>query len=254
MNEQDLRSALRAEMSAATRPPSMNGTEVLDAARRADRKRKAGLAGLGAAGAVAAIAAGAMLLPGLGGTDTDTIAIGAPGKTTSATTAPPTKTSWPNGQPDRTATAGPRYDRAVELLDLLTDALPKNYSEEDGWHQAQFDQYDGDREAWEYAVTIKSEVKPTVMATVFTPGNSQPETPCAREGSPMRCEPLMVDGKQVWIVTYGRKPAHVAPMLGASYRHPDGTVVQISMEGNSEFPFTKQALAELTVSSRFALS
>ncbi|WP_436492686.1 hypothetical protein [Actinokineospora sp. HUAS TT18] len=251
MNEHDLRDALGATMAATAAPPSMNGSVVLDAARRAERKRKATFAGLGAAGAVAVITAGAVLLPGLGGTDSDTIAIGAPSRTT--TTSPSkTETSWPNGQPDRTATAGPRYDKAVELLDLLKDALPNGFPTGDTRHQAQFDQYIGHREAWEYDAYIAGATA-SVMVTVLTPGNSRPEDPCA--GEPMLvCEPLIVDSEKVWIVSRVADGNQFDATKGAFYRHTDGTVVEVVQSGTGQLPLTQQELARLAMSPRFHLS
>lgn len=298
MNEQELRHALRATMTVVDTPPPMSETSVLDAARQAQRTRKARLAGLGSAAAVSAIAVAAVVLvsnAGSGSTD-----VGQSGGTaTQATTTHPTaiatvpgggadatpdpsedtKTSWPNGQTDRTARSGPQFERGEVLLGKLTEVVPAGfdaptdlkyadpkYTGELRFSESQFSDYVDGAEVWEYRAVqpvAKDGGLGELLVQVYTPGNRMTGDGCALaptlwsiEGG--ICEEKVVDGKRVGVFTPpgGQYGLH----SWAGYRLGDGTVVflaqSLGYEGSgkpalTEAPLSADRLAELAADPRF---
>ncbi|MGQ0839393.1 hypothetical protein [Actinokineospora sp.] len=289
MNEQDLRHALRGAMSTAEPPPSMNGSEMLDTAQRALRRRRAAWAGAGTAAAVAVITAGAVVLPGLTG-GSPQVGVAAGGITTTRpvqTTPPPpstdpssTKTSWPDGQTDRTASQGPRHAKGLELLDLLTASAPEGFETptdlkpanpefagELRGHQAQFADEVGGKQIWEYQAAMPlgfADKWGKLMVEVHIAGNKDEGESCALIksfwGVGGECQLFDVDGKQVGVIT---KPDDDRFDQWAAYRHPDGTTVAVAqskaywmtdLPGLAEQPLTVAQLARLAAESKFALS
>lgn len=286
MTEQEFRNALRGVMTATPAPPSMNSTVVLDAAQRAHRRRRAALAGTASAAAVVLIAAGAIAVtsltrddnsPNLGG-------VGGPAGGSGAVTtdAPDTKTSWPDGQTDRTASQGPRADKGVELMDLLTASVPAGLQSPTDLkpapgaelhgdlrtHQAQFADEVAGKQIWEYMVSIPVGANGKwgrLLAEVHTAGNLVPGDGCALTakfwGMGGECQLVTVGDKQVGVAI--RPTGDDRFDQWAGYRHPDGTVVFIAqarmyqMAGLPELagvPLTPQQLAELAADPKFHLS
>ncbi|QQQ74913.1 hypothetical protein IOD16_27860 [Saccharothrix sp. 6-C] len=184
----------------------------------------------------------------------------------SATVLPPsgrplsdTSTPWPNGQSDRTATSGPRADKGVRLLNDLASSLPPGVRAEDRtrigfadygpmtWRQAQFAEYAGDLEVWNYdartPVVITGEAGVgELFIRVETRGNTRlgDLVGCAaatRYAYPVEggaCALVDVGGKQVALVTGATPDADSNTMDSAAfYRHPDGTLVTVGY--SSEF-------------------
>jgi hypothetical protein len=282
MNERDLRDALHNAMIAAPAPPPMNSGAVLEAARRATRRRRVGVAGAAsAAAAVALIAVGAILLSGTPRTIAPALAGGGDVTTT---TEPPdnTKPSWPDGQTDRTATTGPRFDKGVQLLDLLTASIPESlraptdlkpaagasYVTELRSHQSQYADTVAGKQIWEYMVSIPIGANGKwgkLLAEVHTAGNQIPGEGCALTtqlwGMGGQCSLITVGGKDLGIAT---GPANNVQFdQWTSYRHPDGTIVYIAQAKTYNFsglhslttlPLTPQQLAELAMDPKFHLN
>lgn len=308
MNEHELKRALRETMVASSPPPPMDATAALDRAHGAARRRRAtwgaGVAGL----AVVGIAVGAVLVPNLGGGDRVDAAAppeppaalssvppspsaepsSAPPATT-GTAVPPsdTKTPWPDGQTDRTATSGPRADKARNLLNDLMSALPTGLKAEDrtriGYpdygpmtrHQGQYLDTVNGVQVWQYTATtpIVRPGEPAVAELwiqVETKGNTHvPGEACAAATAhpyPITggtCEVVEVEGKRVGVVTGATAdPMRNTYDSAAFYRHPDGTLVIIGVAkeygesghpGMAEVPLTAQQLAGLAVDPRFHL-
>ncbi|GAA1270504.1 hypothetical protein [Saccharothrix xinjiangensis] len=306
MNEHELRSAMRDAVVASSPPPPMDAGAALDRGRRARRRRKATW---GASLAVVGIAVGAVLAPNLvggagrgeapvaSGSSEDTrppsVTPAAPPSQPVGVTrgAPPpaasTRPSWPDGQTDRTATRGPRADRARGLLDDLRAALPAGLAGEDRErighpdhgpmtrHQGQYaDTVDG-VEVWEYTATTPV-VRPGEPAVaelwiqVETRGNNRVGgeacEAATRHPHPLSgggCEVVEVDGKRVGVVTGAvADPVRNTYDAGAFYRHPDGTLVMIGVSkafgesghpGMASVPLDGRQLAALAVDPRFHL-
>jgi len=274
MNEHELKSALQEVMVASSPPPPMSPEAALDRGRRAQRRRKTAVGGGFAGLAVVAIAVGAVMVPNLGGGGSDLpVAAGqssdsGPSVTPTASPPPsltpasppqsagpsvddPTRTPWPNGQADRTATSGPRADKGAKLLADLGSVLPPGVRAEDrtriGFadygpmtrHQAQFVEHAGDLEVWDYeahtpvAVTGEAGVG-ELFLRVETRGNDRlgdlvgcaaaTRFPYPVEGG--TCSVVDVGGKQVAVVTGATANAdHNTLDAAAFYRYPDGTLV-----------------------------
>jgi hypothetical protein len=277
VSEQDFKRALRDSMAVVTAPPPMNEAVVLDAAKRAVRRRRAMWASGASAVAVVALAVGvAFAAPG---TDRSAPKVGA--EVTSTTNPPPssddTKPNWPNGQTDATARSGPRYEQGVTLLNKVLEVVPPGFESpadlegrEGGlagvplrYHQATWG-YDEQVEWWTYDATIpvtKADKVGSLHVSVSTAGNDLPGAQSCELSLPNgpvaggSCQEVTVAGKTIVVVT---APAGVE----ATYRHPDGTMVSVRQsavfEGYgypplSEVPFTSAQLAELATDPRFHL-
>ncbi|MFD0203459.1 MULTISPECIES: hypothetical protein [Saccharothrix] len=275
MNEHELKSALQDVMVASSPPPPMSPEAALEHGRRAQRRRKAAV-GAGFAGfAVVAIAVGAVVVVpnlGAGGADLQVAAgqsaetrpsvtptASAPPSVTPTVTPPPssappggsTETPWPNGQTDRTATSGPRADKGAKVLNDLASSLPPGVKAEDrtriGFadygpmtrHQAQFAEYVGDLQVWEYWVrtpvvitgeagvgelTLQVETKGNTRLGDLDGCQAAAAFPYPISGG--TCALVDVGGKQVAVVTGATVDGGANTMDAAAfYRHPDGTRV-----------------------------
>jgi hypothetical protein len=270
LNEQDFRTALRDTMSVQVAPPQMSDAPVLEAAHRDRKRRRAKWAGLGSAAAVVAVAAGVAFLapsgPGDGG-----VHVGAQPPSGSAP-ASDTKTSWPKGQTDRTATSGTQYERGATLADKLAEVVPAGYDLPDSLpgsdlpakdHQAQFADRVGDKDVWEYmayASPTKGAGAGELLVLVNSPGGATGDG-CGIEpalwGMTGNCTAVAVDGKQVAVVDITTDNRFDQ---WAGYRYEDGTTVFVA-QGLSHhasgqpalgaLPFTSEQLAALAVDPRF---
>ena len=293
MTEHDLKRALRDAMATTQAPPPMSEVRVLEAAKTAQKHRRAALAGAASAVAVVAIAVTAVVLPGREG-DAVSPGVGPPA-TSSATDSPTTtgtpsttgagsedtETSWPNGQTDRTASSGPRYDRGVSLDELVEEIVPEGYATptdltaSEGfalrYHQAQFRDYvngdpNGDQ-VWEYYASLpvtKDGGAGTVFVMVVTPGDGG----LSGEGCAFAdvlwdeasaCEDVTVGDGTVGLATGAEGSAF---SQWAGYRHADGTVVYVAqalvdnrsgLTPLAQLPFTQDQLATLATDPRFHL-
>ncbi|WP_433161865.1 hypothetical protein [Kribbella sp. CA-247076] len=290
MNEEDLNQAMRDVMERSTPPPSMDPSRALDRGRRARRRRTVTWTGLAVVPLVAGIAAAPALLAGstdngVGGlvaggtTATQSVSTPVPTKTPVATVAPTTRKTgdpWPEGQTDRTATAGPRADRAAALMKDLSSSVPAGFStpdlkDPDGsplrYAQAQYASNDGEQDYWEYAANIPVEKDGKVgrlAVNSTTPSGKAATDPCelakGSRTSPGTCAVVDVDGKKVGVVTAKGSGGYDQ---WATYRHDDGTVVwlaQARKHDRRQSPplaqpiFTSIQLAELATSATFKLS
>lgn len=294
MNEDEFRSALHGVMTLTAQPEAMDGDRVLVAAQRVRRRRRNVMAGAGAMTAVAAVATTAVLLPG--GSSGPRVQPGGPQGSTTTTTVPPsdqqTKPEWPDGQTDRTAHKGVRFEQGSALLNVLTEVRPDGYGAPtdltmtfyDGPgeltiplrdHQASFDDYVGDLEVWEYFANVpvtKDGGTGKLHALVHTSGWPAPTDPCALAQSSWEpdgeCRVVAVDGKQVGVVTKTRDTDESQLDQWAAYRHADGTVVLVGQAKEYDtrgataseplrpldgLPFTEEDLAELATSEQFEL-
>jgi hypothetical protein len=288
MTEQELRHAMHSAMTATQPPPPMNFAEVLDTAKRAHRRRRTTLAGAASAAAVVLIAVGAIVVASVtgGGTGPSPIEAGGPGvvpteRPGNGSGAPDTKTSWPDGQTDRTASQGPRYDKGVQLLDLLTTSVPaglqsptelkpvdgKQFHGDLRNHQAQFADEVSGKQVWEYMVSIPVGANGKwgkLLAEVHTAGNKVEGDGCALTatfwGMGGDCQLITVGDKQVGVAV--RPTGDDRFDQWASYRHPDGTVVYVAqaktyfmsgLPGLAELPLTPEQLAALVVDPKFRL-
>lgn len=284
MNEDELKHALRGVITATPAPPSMNGTAVLDAARRARRRRRATLAGAASAATVVLIVAGAMALPALSRNGSTLFGAGGSGvEPTSNTVAnpPDTKTSWPDGQTDRTARQGPRADKALQLLAHVDVTVPPawrapadlkpapgvDWSGGLRMHQAQYVDQLGDKQIWEYMVSIPIGANGKwghFVVQVTTPGNRYEGDGCELTtkfwGMGGECQLVPADGEQIGVVMRPTGDDRLDQWAG--YRHPDGTVVFVAqarsyfgtgLPGTTELPFTLQQLAALAADPKFHL-
>lgn len=280
MNETDLKYAMRGAMDAAGGRPPMDEVAVLDAAKRAERRRGALLAGGVSAVAVAGIAIAAVAL--YGNSTAGTVIPAAPGDPTAVASQPEeTRPSWPNGQTDRTATNGPRADQGVVLLDALTAARPAGfdaptdltydpalgYVGEPRMHEAQFVDRVGGTEVWEYRATAPVAAGGGVgklYAEVYTPGSDYREDGCALAvrlwGIGGQCRPVDVNGTAVGVVTVAAEDRGFDQW--AAYKRADGTVVFVAQArtytetgkpGLAQQPFTVEQLAALATDERFDL-
>ncbi|MGW4112617.1 hypothetical protein ACWEFJ_17240 [Actinosynnema sp. NPDC004786] len=264
MNEHELKSALREVMVASSPPPPMSPEAALDRGRRAQRRRQATWGGAVAGLAVVAIAVGAVLLPQLtgGGGSGVGVAGGQPSDPRPSAGAAPlsgappvdTRTPWPDGQGDRTATGGPRADKGVALLNDLASSLPPGVKAEDRtrigfadhgpmtWRQAQFAEYVGDLQVWEYEartpvvfpgepgvgeLTIKVETRGNTRLGDLVGCAAATRYPYPVSGG--TCQVVDVEGKQVAVVTGATRDGDANTLDAAAFhRHPDGTLVTVA--------------------------
>ena len=190
MNETDLKNAFNDTLTTGAPPLALDAARMLGRARRARHRRRIGLA-TGTVALVAASVAGAAALypalsggsPRLGSAGSPTcspaavlipeqmpVPVPEPTMTAAPLTAAPltggalpptcpqagtdTERPWPSGQSDRTARSGPHAQRAEQVLAALVDSLPAGYRSATPWQQAQFADWDGATEVWEYAASI----------------------------------------------------------------------------------------------------
>jgi hypothetical protein len=277
MNEQDFRNALRQTMAVSTAPPPMRDDEVLDAARRDRKRRRAMWAGGGSAVAVAAIAVGVVVLaPSGSGGGVD---VGGQPPEVHSTQEPPqatgsaqeSKTSWPNGQTDRTATAGPQFDRGVALATALNAVVPAGYESPDDpqlkYNQANYDDTVNGTELWSYTA-IAPVAKGTGIGKLIVEVKT-PRPEITGEGCALTAKFWGIKGDCTEVAVGGKKVAVVTPASGndqadqwAGFRHDDGTVVFVAQaalyggEGMQPLdapPLTADQLAALAADPRFNL-
>ncbi|GAA1123367.1 hypothetical protein GCM10009630_21600 [Kribbella jejuensis] len=295
MNEDELTEALHDVMVRTTPPPPMDPAGALIRARRARKRRTAVVttaavaalvAGVGAAPAVLAhhnrsagpmvaglpSATGPVPTPKSSATVTSTAT-----STVTPTTAPTTRKSgdpWPEGQVDRTASAGPRADRAVALMRDVKASVPAGFSAPNlkypdgramGWPQAQYASSDGEPDYWEYQALVPVQKGNRVGELVVqstTPDGKPAVSPCklafwSERGA---CSIVDVGGKKVGVMTTNGKGSFDQV---AAYRYPDGTVViaaQSKKSGDETRPpltqpiFTTDQLAALVTAPKFKIS
>ncbi|GAA1715819.1 hypothetical protein GCM10009745_75320 [Kribbella yunnanensis] len=275
MNEEDLNRALRDAMERSTPPPSMDPSQALNHGRTAFRRRRLAWTGLAVIPLVAAIGGGPALVANLGGGGSggDLVA-GGP----TATAAPTTRKSgdpWPEGQSDRTATAGPRMTRVTKLMDDLSSSVPAGFTTPDlkapeghrlRYAQAQYASNDGEQDYWEYAATIPVERDGKVgklLLNSTTPDGKPATDPCKLAkgfwGGTGTCAIVDVDGKKVGVVTTKGQGEFDQ---WATYRYDDGTVVMLAQAKKYEGQpkplaqpiFTSRQLAELATAAKFKIS
>lgn len=317
MNEHELKNALREAVVASSPPPPMDAGGALEAGRSAARKRRATWGGAVAGLAVVGIAVGATLVPGMSGgsgggvqvagqsslplttgqsappssavhpptVTTTTSPSGAPGGSTPGSG---TKTSWPDGQQDRTARSGPRADKGAKVLNDLSSSLPPGFDTPDkqrvGYEdygpmrhaQAQFEEYVGQTQVWEYwarTPVVKTGVGGVgrLEVQVLTKGATEFDgaTGCAAalratypvRGGNGRCGTVDANGKQVTVLTVD-SPDENTLEQGAFFWHEDGTLVIVAQSkayansghpGMAEQPLTQQQLAALAADPKFHL-
>jgi hypothetical protein len=286
MNEQDLKQALRDVMVASSPPPSMDSSRALGVAHKARSRRRATWAGALVAVAVVGVGVGAALVVPTGDGPSPSLQMGNGNGNiggASVTSAPPTtrKTGdpWPEGQTDRTATSGPRADKAVNLMNTLGSSLPQGFTAPDlkypdgravRWPQAQYASADGEPDYWEYLAMIpvqKDNGVGTMLVETQTPDGKPASEPCALAqtfwGMPGECTVIDVGGKKVGVVTKNTSGREDFDQW-AAYTHADGTVVFLAQSQKvrddatrpplAQPVFTPQQLAELVTSEKFKVT
>ncbi|WP_199511134.1 hypothetical protein [Nucisporomicrobium flavum] len=291
MNENDLREALRATMTATRTPPPMASAAAVAAGRRAVHRRAWTGAGATAAVVAAVLVAGPLIAGGHGDTRSGgpVQAGGPPQPMPSApatvTGTPPgagaeTKPSWPldgDGQPqeDATARSGERYERGRQLLDELLAVVPKGYTKPEGTardgiplrdHQAAVEDHD----SWGYlasAAVADGTGTGRLLAEVHTLGNGLPTDPCklAAEfwGLGGDCHVVRVGAARVGVASASDADERINQW--AAYRHPDGVVVYVAQSRTAtnaepglaplkKLPLSATDLAKLAVDRRFHLN
>lgn len=281
MNEEDLNQALRDVIARSSPPPSMDPARALNEARRARTRRRAAWSG----GAVVALVVGvgvgpALVANSLGDQSPGLWAASGTSTTQPAPTVAPTtrKTGdpWPEGQVDRTATAGPRAVRSVTLMHDLSSAVPPGFSTPDLKYpdgrpmrspQSQYASNDGEQDYWEYRAAIPVEKAGRVgrlLVQSTTPDGKPATDPCklARRfgGGTGTCTVVEIGGQKVGVVSSNGRGSYDQ---WAAYRHDDGTVVYLAQAEKSGHPgrppltqpvFTIHQLAELVTSATFKIS
>ncbi|MGY4770359.1 hypothetical protein ACXC9Q_25895 (plasmid) [Kribbella sp. CWNU-51] len=291
MNEEDLNEALHDVMVRSSPPPSMDPALALDQGRRARRRRRVAWAAVAVVPLVVGVGAGPALIANYtgnrsagqmvaGGTSptTQPVSTPSPVSTTTPTTPTTRKTGdpWPEGQVDRTASAGPRAARSVTLMNELSSSVPPGFSTPnlkypDGrsmrWPQSQYASNAGEQDYWEYKASIpvqKDDRVGQLLVQSTTPDGKPAMAPCKLAqtfwGGTGRCTIVDVGGKKVGVVTTN---GHGSYDQWATYRHDDGTVVIFAQAKQSDHPkrspltqpvFTPRQLAELVTSAKFKIS
>jgi hypothetical protein len=294
MNEEDLNEALHDVIVRSTPPSSMDPAHALDQARRAAKRRRAAWAGAAAVTlVVVGVGAGPVLVANYtGDRSAGQLVASGPSATPSALTTQPVTTTqphatvapttrktgdpWPEGQVDRTASAGPRAIRAVTLMTDLSSSVPPGFSTPalkypDGrqmrWPQSQYASSDGEQDYWEYQAIIpvqKADRVGQLFVQSITPAGKPAATPCkvAQKfwGGPSTCTVVDVGGKKVGVVTAKGSGSYDQ---WAAYRHDDGTVVYLAQARKTDLPsrspltqpvFSSSQLAELATSAKFKIS
>ncbi|MFK4088275.1 hypothetical protein ACI2LF_29450 [Kribbella sp. NPDC020789] len=289
MNEDDLTEGLRDVMERSTPPPAMDSGQALERGRTVRRRRRIAWSGLAVVPVVAAVAVGPTLVSSLsGGAPGGGLVAAGPAAAASKPTAQPKPVSsappvasttrksgdpWPEGQTDRTATAGPRLVRVTKLMDDLSASVPAGFTTPDvkspegyrlRYAQAQYASNDGEPDYWQYAAIVPVEkagrVGRLLMNSTTADGRPAKE-PCklAKEfwGSKGTCAVEVVDGKKVGVVT---SKSGSEFDQSATYRHDDGTVVILAqskaLQNQPKPPltqpiFTGRQLAELVTDAKF---
>lgn len=268
----DFKHALRDELALLTEPPPMNETEMLDAAKKALRRRKAAWASAGSAVAVVVLAVGVAF-------------------TVSADDrAGPAVTTTPTASPtdgEQTETAGPLYDKGVKLLDELVFAVqagletpadldyvgpPLQPGDPPRDHQVVTNWAFG-TESRHYGATMavgKDGQLATLHVEVITLGEEWID---GREGCALAdafwnpegvvkstCQNVPARGTTAYVAT--ATSAHRSFDQWAAYRHADGVAVFVGQSRGfsgsdrpamAQLPLTPHQLAELAVDPRFNL-
>ncbi|UQU66515.1 hypothetical protein COUCH_09735 [Couchioplanes caeruleus] len=294
MNENDLREALRATMTAARTPPPMESAAAVAAGRRAVHRRAWTGAGATAAVVAAVLVAGPLIAGGDGGSRSGggPVQAGGPPRPMPTASAPATvtgapsdagaetKPSWPldgDGRPqeDATARSGERYEKGRQLLDVLLTVVPEGYTKPEGTardgiplrdHQAAVE----DHNSWGYlasAAVADGTGTGRLLAEVHTRGNGLPAGPCelAAEfwGLGGDCHVVRVGRARVGVATPSGSDTRISQW--AAYRHPDGIVVYVAQSRTAtnaepglaplkKLPLSGPDLAKLAVDPRFHLS
>ncbi|TCC34723.1 hypothetical protein [Kribbella sindirgiensis] len=294
MKEEDLNEALRDVIVRSTPPPSMDPAHTLDRARRARKRRRAAWAGVAAGVLVVGVGAGPALVANITGPrSVGQMVAGSPGtpsafpsastpppvSTVAPTTAPNTRKTgdpWPEGQVDRTASAGPRADRSVTLMNDLSSSVPAGFStpnlkDSDGhslrWPQTQYASSDGEPDYWEYMATIpvqKDNRVGQLLVQSVTPDGKPAADICTVAkrfwGGTGTCTVTDVSGKKVGVLTTKGDGSYDQ---WAAYRYDDGTVVFLAQAKKCDRAgrtpltqpiFTARQLAELAISPKFKIS
>lgn len=277
MNEEDLNQALRDVIARSTPPPSMDPARALDQGRRARKRRTVTWAGVAVVPLVLGVGAGPALIANFPGNGSaEPMVAGGSSTTPVPTTTRKTGDPWPEGQVDRTASAGPRADRAVTLLNELSSSVPPGFSTPDlkypdgrsmRWPQAQYASNDGERDYWEYMATIpvqKDDRVGRLLVQSTTPDGKPATDPCKLaqkfRGRTGTCTIVDVNGKKVGVVT---TKGNADYDQWATFRHADGTVVHLAQAKKTDLPgqssltqpvFTSRRLAELATSPDFKIS
>ncbi|MGH3878683.1 MAG: hypothetical protein ACRDSK_16750, partial [Actinophytocola sp.] len=237
-----------------------------------------------AAAAVAAIGIAMVVVLATSGTGGSGSPVGAPPTTSEQPTGgepSKTDTSWPNGQPDRTARNGPEFDNGQALLAALTEVVPEGYDapedlsyEEPGYSggplrfsQASYEDTVDGQEVWRYLadqpITKGNGVGRMFVETV-TPGNGAAGEGCALSptlwGMEGECTEQVVGGERIGVFTAtgDRRDFH----SWAGYLADDGTVVYVAQGRDypgsgrpalATAPLSAEQLAELAADPRFRL-
>lgn len=293
MNEEDLNEAFRDVMVRSTPPPSMDPAHALDRARRTRKRRRVRWAAVAAVPLVVGVGAAPTVIANYSGHRSAGQMVAGDTGTTQPTTRPTTrpvstvtpvapktrksKDPWPEGQVDRTATAGPRATRAVTLMQDLRSAVPTGFGTPDlkypdgrrmSYPQSQYASNDGEQDYWEYMATIpvqKDDRVGQLLVQSTTPDGKPATTPCkvAQKfwGGTGTCAVVDVGGKKVGVLTTKGSDARYDQW--AAYRYDDGTVVVLAQAKKSDNDarsplkqpvFTADQLAELVTSPKFKIS
>jgi hypothetical protein len=284
MNEEDLNQAMHDVMTRSSPPPSMDSARALNQGRRARKRRRVAWAVVAVVPLVAGVGAGPALVANLTGNRPadQMVASGTstkqPVSTVAPTTPPPTRKTgdpWPDGQVDRTATAGPHAASAMTLMNDLSSSVPPGFSTPnlkypDGrpmrWPQGQYASSDGEPDYWEYDATIPAQKDNRVgqlRVQTITPDGKPATDPCklATKYTKGSCTVMDVGGKKVAVVTTNAQRDGYDQY--AAYRYDDGTVVFLGQAKKSDNPglspltqpmFTSRQLAELVTSPKFKIS
>ena len=291
MNEEDLNEALHDVMVRSSPPPSMDPAHALEQGRRARRRRRVAWAGVAVVPLVVGVGAGPALVANYTGnrsagqmvasgtSTTQPVSTPPPVSTVTPTTTPTTRKTndpWPDGQVDRTATAGPRAARSVTLMNELSSSVPPGFSTPnlkypDGrsmrWPQSQYASNAGEQDYWEYKASIpvqKDDRVGQLLVQSTTPDGKAAMDPCKLAqkfwGGTGPCTIVDVGGKKVGVLTTNGRGSYDQ---WAAYRHDDGTVVYLAQAKQSDDQrrspltqpvFTKNQLAELVTSAKFKIS
>jgi hypothetical protein len=287
MNEEDLNEALHDVIVRSSPPSSMDPARALDQARRARKRRRVAWAGVAVVTLVVGVGAGPALVANYTGNRSAGQMVASGTSTTQpvstprpvSTVAPTTRKTgdpWPEGQVDRTATAGPRAARAVTLMHDLSSSVPPGFSTPDlkypdgrpmRWPQSQYASNDGEQDYWEYMAAIpvqKDDRVGRLLVQSTTPDGKPAMDPCKLAqkfwGGTGTCTIVDVGGKKVGVVTTNGRGSYDQ---WAAYRHDDGTVVYFAQAKKSDHPgrspltqpvFTTRQLAELVTSAKFKIS
>jgi hypothetical protein len=263
VNENELREAMHATLTAVAEPPPMDSAAALTQGRRAVRRRAA-LAGTGVTAVLAAAAVvGVSVAPTLiGGGRGEGRPAGAPPPAAAPSAAPEApKKVWPTEsggtpQQDATARSGPRYQQGRKLMQRVLAVVPAGYTAPTGlvgpagspkpppagspeavplqYHEASIQ----DRGSWGYLANVaiaRDGRTGRLLAEVHTRGNGLPSEPCALArafwGMGGRCHVTTVGAKKVGVVV---EPAADNRLdQWAAYRYPDGTVVYVAQSVNA---------------------